>query len=101
MVGDPEDLHRVVELAAAVRAEPVVAVGREVLELGHQDLAHLAGRAGDQRDAAPSATYFAIVAPLLIVSSSGWAWTSSSLWLGGSVRWLGDSVTVASLGPSV
>ena len=52
MVGDAELLHRVVELAAPVLAEPVVAVGGEVLELGHQDLAHLPGRAGDQGDAA-------------------------------------------------
>src|ERR671921_2097009 len=33
----------------------------------------------------PSATYFAIVAPLLIDSSSGWAWTSSSRWSCGRV----------------
>ena len=53
MVGDAEDLHRVGDLAAAVLAEAVLLVGREVLELGDQDLAHLAGRAGHQRDAAP------------------------------------------------
>ena len=38
--------------AASVLAEPVLLVGGEVLELGHQDLAHLAGGAGDQGDAA-------------------------------------------------
>ena len=52
VVGDAELLHRVVELAAPVLAQPVLAVGGEVLELGHQDLAHLTGGAGDQGDAA-------------------------------------------------
>ena len=52
VVGDAELLHGELELAAPVLPEPVVAIGGQVLELGHQDLAHLAGRAGDQRDAA-------------------------------------------------
>ena len=52
VVGDAERGHRVGELAAAVLAEPVLAVGGEVLELGDEDLAHLAGRAGHQRDPA-------------------------------------------------
>ena len=52
MVGDAELLHRVGELSAAVLAEAVVPVGGEVLELGHEDLAHLAGGAGHQGDAA-------------------------------------------------
>ena len=50
VVGDAEDLHRGLELADAIRAEPVVLVGGEVLDLGHQDLALLAGRARDERD---------------------------------------------------
>ena len=52
VVGDAELLHGVVELAAPVLAQPVLAVGGEVLELGHQDLAHLTGGARDQGDAA-------------------------------------------------
>src|SRR5918997_2910153 len=36
--------------------------------------------------AAPSDTYFAMVAPLPIVSSSGWAWTSISRRAGSSSR---------------
>ena len=52
VVGDAERRHRVGELAAAVLAEAVVAVGGEVLELGDEDLAHLTGGAGHQRDPA-------------------------------------------------
>ena len=52
VVGDTQCSHRVGELAAAVLAEPVLAVGGEVLEPGDEDLAHLAGRAGHQRDPA-------------------------------------------------
>ena len=52
MVGDAELLHRDLDLAAAVLPETVVAVGGQVLQVGHQDLAHLAGRAGDQGDPA-------------------------------------------------
>src|SRR3546814_17259897 len=52
MVADTEHLHRLGELALAVLAELVVLVGREVLQLGDQDLPHLAGGAGDQGDAA-------------------------------------------------
>ena len=51
MVGDAERLHRLVELAAAVLAEPVLLVGGEVLQLGDEDLAHLAGGAGHEGDA--------------------------------------------------
>ena len=52
VVGDAELGHRRVQLAAPVQAEPVLLVGGEVLELGHQDLAHLPGGAGHQRHAA-------------------------------------------------
>ena len=41
VVGDAERRHRGVELALAVLAQAVVAVGGQVLELGHQDLAQL------------------------------------------------------------
>ena len=60
-----------------MRAERVVAVGSEVRQLGDEDLALLAEGAGHERDVGPSAAYWAIVAPLLIVSSSGWACTST------------------------
>ena len=50
MVGDAEDLHRGLELLDPVRAEPVLLVGREMLDVGHQDLALLAGRARHERD---------------------------------------------------
>ncbi len=50
LVGDAEDLHRGLELDDAVRAEPVLLVGREMLDVGRQDLALLAGRARDEGD---------------------------------------------------
>ena len=52
VVGDPQRGHGGGELAAAVLAEPVLAVGGEVLQLGDQDLAHLAAGAGHQGDPA-------------------------------------------------
>ncbi len=78
MVRHAEHLHRFRELLATVLAEAVLAVGGQVLQLRDEDLAHLPGRAGHQRDAPASATYFAIVAPVAMVSSSGWAWTRRS-----------------------
>ena len=51
VVGDPELRHRLVELDPALVGEGVVLVGGQVLELGHQDLAHLATGAGDEGDA--------------------------------------------------
>ena len=79
MVGDAERLHRVGQLADAVLAE--------ACRPGRRRGARARGRGSrPPRRAvqvtsvtwAPSATYFAIVAPLPIVSSSGWACTSSS-----------------------
>jgi hypothetical protein len=52
VVGDAERGHRVGELAAPVLAQPVLAVGGEVIELGDEDLAQLAVRAGHQGDPA-------------------------------------------------
>ena len=52
VVGDPERLHRVGDLAAPVVAELVLLVGGQVHQLGDQDLAHLTGGAGHQRDPA-------------------------------------------------
>ncbi len=52
MVGDAELLHRRLDLRLAVIAEAVLTVGREMLQVGDEDLAHLTGGAGDDRDAA-------------------------------------------------
>jgi hypothetical protein len=49
-----------------------------VRELGDEDLALLAHGAGDQRDRDALRGVVAIVAPVPMVSSSGWACTSSS-----------------------
>ena len=51
MVGHAEDLHRLVELVAAVLAEPALLLVREVAQVGDEHLAHLAGRAGHEGDA--------------------------------------------------
>ena len=50
MVLDAERLAGGGQLLDAVRAELVVLVGGEVAQLGHDDLALLAERAGDQGD---------------------------------------------------
>ena len=44
-------------------------------QLGQQDLALLAQRARHEGHLAPCATYLAMVAPVAMHSSSGWAWT--------------------------
>ena len=51
---------------------------REMGQLGDQDLALLPQRARDRVTWAPSAAYLAIVAPLVMLSSSGWACTAAS-----------------------
>ncbi len=51
VVGHAELAHRVGQLGHPVLAELVVAVGREVRQIGDEHLALLAARAGDQRDA--------------------------------------------------
>lgn len=50
VVRDAQGLHRGGQLAGAVRAEGVVTVRREMRELGRDDLALLAERAGHQGD---------------------------------------------------
>ena len=80
VVGDAELGHRVGELAAAVLAEPVLAVGGEVLELGTRISPISPAVQVTSVTPRPSATYFAIVAPWPIDSSSGWACTSSRRW---------------------
>ena len=81
VVGDPELLHRVGQLGDPVLAERVVLVGGQVRQVGDEHLALLAEGAGHQRDlGARGRRSFAIVAPWPIVSSSGWACTSSSRW---------------------
>ena len=76
MVGDAEGPARPVELADPVLAE---LVREQMAQVGRDDLAQLAQRAGHQGDPAPSAAYLAIVAPVKIDSSSGCACTSSRL----------------------
>ena len=53
VVGDAQLGHGIGELTDAVPAEPVVAMGGEMLEIGDEDLALLAQRARDQRDLGP------------------------------------------------
>ncbi len=50
MIGDAQLGHRVGELGAPVLTEPVLLIGGQMGQLGHQDLAHLPRGAGDQRD---------------------------------------------------
>ena len=73
-LGHAEDAHRRLELGGPELAEPAVVV--RGVHLGHDDLAHLAARAGDQDD--PTARRrrpWPSMPPVPIVSSSGWAWT--------------------------
>ena len=48
VVGDAQSLQCPDDLAATVLAQPILPVGGEVFELGHQNLALLSGRARDQ-----------------------------------------------------
>ena len=65
------------QLARPDLAQPAVVVGR--VHLLDDDLAHLAAGAGDEDDAVAGRTALAIVPPVPIVSSSGWAWTVMSV----------------------
>jgi hypothetical protein len=52
VVGDAEGGHGVLDLGTPVLAEAVLLVGREVGQLGDEDLAHLPRGAGDAGDLA-------------------------------------------------
>ena len=76
-------------------AEGVIGVGGQVADIRQQDLAFFAERAGNQADVGTSATYLAMVAPVPMLSSSGWAWTSSKR---RSEDVAGDTVMAKTLG---